>query len=412
MEQPRRPSWADPLAEVDPTEPLDRPVATQPGPAAGDPTEPLVAPPPPFGPPPRSVTPPSPPARPSRLRGGTVAALVASWLVAGVVGGVVGARVADDGGGTTAVATGGTATTVAPEPGATIPSGDLGALIARVAPSVVSVQALGATGSSAGQGTGVIVSADGEVLTNAHVVEGARSVRVVLADESSARDADIVGTDAREDLALLRIRDASGLQAATLGDSSTVKVGDDVIAIGNALGLRGSPSVTRGIVSALDRSSAGLTGLIQTDAAINPGNSGGPLFDNQGRVIGINTAIRGGAQNIGFAISINRAKTVLERLRTGQAAGQIAYLGVSTRNPVDGSPGAEITEVSSGTPAASIGLQVGDRITSFDGRPVAGSAELAGLVRTKNPGDRVELRYQRGGQERTATVALAVRPNA
>ena len=134
-----------------------------------------------------------------------------------------------------------------------------------------------------------------------------------------------------------------------------MRVGDDVVAVGNALGLRGDPTVTRGIVSALNRSLDSLIGMIQTDAAINPGNSGGPLVNNRGQVIGINTAVAGqGGQNIGFAIPIDQAKTILDGLRSGQTAGPVGYLGVSNRNPLDNSRGAEVVDVVPGGPAEAL----------------------------------------------------------
>ena len=186
------------------------------------------------------------------------------------------------------------------------------------------------------------------------------------------------------------------------------RVGDDVVAIGNALGLNGEPTVTRGIVSALDRALARLTGLIQTDAAINPGNSGGPLVNAAGQVVGINTAVAGRGSGIGFAIPIDRARTVVEALRRGTTA-PVTFLGVTTRDAADGGQGAVVVSVESGSPAAVAGLQAGDVITAVDGRPVAGAAELGGQVRDHEPGDRVEVTYRRGDTERTATVTLGTR---
>jgi putative serine protease PepD len=198
--------------------------------------------------------------------------------------------------------------------------------VAKAEPSVVSIQTNTVRGTAAG--TGVILSSDGDILTNAHVVAGASTVLVTLIGESQPRTARVVGADSVADLALLHIDGASGLRAATLGTSAGVAVGDDVVAIGNALALRGGPTVTRGIISALDRtleSNAGtMTGLIQTDASISSGNSGGPLVNALGEVIGINTAVAasgGGtaAENIGFAIAIDRALPVVDRLRAGGA---------------------------------------------------------------------------------------------
>ena len=214
-------------------------------------------------------------------------------------------------------------------------------ILAKVEPSVVDIVASSRRGS--GEGTGIIISSDGYVLTNAHVVDGASQVSVGAAGSSKALPATVIGADEAHDVALLKIDSASGLPAAELGRSADVKVGEDVVAIGNALGLRGDPTVTRGIVSALNRTVENLTGMIQTDAAINPGNSGGPLVNSAGQVIGINTAVAAdGAQNIGFAIPIDKAKSLADRLKTGQGPAPTAFLGVSTTETEDGSGGAQV----------------------------------------------------------------------
>ncbi|HEX4906338.1 MAG TPA: trypsin-like peptidase domain-containing protein [Acidimicrobiales bacterium] len=200
---------------------------------------------------------------------------------------------------------------------------DVAAVVAAVKPSVVSIETeiVGRRGRGSGAGTGVVIH-DGLVLTNAHVIDGADRVTVTGAD-GRARDALIVAGSVADDIAVLRVRDATGLVPATLGTDDTVAVGDDVVAIGNALALEGGLTVTRGIVSALDRSietgTGTLTGLVQTDAAISSGNSGGALVNAAGHVIGINTAVAasGGpvtASNIGFAISIDHAMATVERL--------------------------------------------------------------------------------------------------
>ena len=201
---------------------------------------------------------------------------------------------------------------------------DIQGVLDKVQPAVVAIGVSGSQGM--GAGTGVILTADGEVLTNNHVVEGASTIEVTLDGERAPRQADLVGAEPDADLALLKIRDAEGLPTAQLGSSSAAKVGDDVVAIGNALALPGGPTVTEGIISAKDRTltEAGLDGLIQTDAAINRGNSGGPLVNAAGEVIGINTAvIRGGgsaAEGIGLAIAIDTAKPIIEALRAGGPA--------------------------------------------------------------------------------------------
>jgi S1-C subfamily serine protease len=220
-------------------------------------------------------------------------------------------------------------------------------LLQKVEPSVVSITTqitgqlngpfdygYGRQGSSNGSqvigeaaGSGVVLTSDGEVLTNAHVVENASSIAVTLVN-GKKYSATVVGRDTNADLALLKLQGASGLTAASLGDSSALQVGDDVVAIGNALALEGGPTVTRGIVSALNRSiqdqNGTLNHLIQTDAAISSGNSGGPLVNAQGQVVGINSAVASSssseqASNIGFSISINTVKSLLAGLRAGGA---------------------------------------------------------------------------------------------
>ena len=291
---------------------------------------------------------------------------------------------------------------------------DVAAVAAKVGPSVVAIRAEFFGG--AGAGTGVVLTADGEILTNAHVVNGAGTVKVTLAGESQARTATVVGTDPVADLALLRVPDASGLPAADIGSSAGVAVGDDVVAIGNALALRGGPTVTRGIVSALDRTldteNGAMTGLIQTDASISSGNSGGPLVNAAGQVIGINTAVaasRAGtaAENIGFAIAVDQAMPVVERLRGNTTTTQSGYLGVRIADPQDGSRGATIVAVEDGSPAAAEGLRVGDLITHIGGKAVDGAASLGGAVRSHQPGEKVDVRIVRDGAQHTVAVTLA-----
>jgi two-component system OmpR family sensor kinase len=300
---------------------------------------------------------------------------------------------------------------------------DVASVVAKVGPSVVGIRATLQSGpfAESAAGTGVIISSDGEILTNAHVVDSAATVKVTLAGEAQARDAQVVGTDAANDLALLKIADVSGLPAASLGDSDDVRVGDDVVAIGNALALRGGPTVTRGIVSGLDRSletsEATMTGLLQTDASISSGNSGGPLVDATGKVIGINTAVAasgGGtaAENIGFAIAIDTAKPIIERLRNHTAAPAAGYLGVTTGDPTDGSRGALVRSVEPGSAAARAGLQQGDLITAIDGKSVDGAAALSAAIRSHAPGTPVKITYVRGSGEHTATADLGTRPSS
>ena len=309
-------------------------------------------------------------------------------------------------------APGSTATT-APGTGSSAPLAgaalDVKGILAKVEPSVVDIVA--SSRRSSGEGTGIIISSDGYILTNAHVVEGASKVTVATAGSSKALSATVIGADEGHDVALLKLDNASGLPAAELGRSSDVKVGEDVVAIGNALGLRGDPTVTRGIVSALNRTVENLTGMIQTDAAINPGNSGGPLVNSSGQVIGINTAVAAdGAQNIGFAIPIDKAKALADRLKTGQGPAPVAFLGVSTTETSDGSGGAQVVDLVAGGPAQKGGLAVGDLIVSFDGKPVTSADSLSGLVQARQPGDTVQVVVERNGSSRTISVTLGTKP--
>ncbi len=302
-----------------------------------------------------------------------------------------------------------------------------------VQPSVVSIAVRTQTGGT--EGSGVILSADGRILTNNHVVEGAArgaQISVRFSDGKSA-SATVVGTDPATDLAVIQAQNVSGLTPASLGDSDKLQVGDQVLAIGSPLGLEGS--VTFGIVSALDRTlnegpdqqqppgfpgfpgygqqqSAGTTisGAIQTDAAINPGNSGGALVNTSGQVIGINTAIatNGGEGNIGvgFAIPINTAKQVAEQLSTTGKAVH-AYLGVNLTDAMGDTQGALIGLVQSGSPADKAGLKIGDVITQINGKPVAGADTVVGMVRGFKPGDKATLTFIRDGKTQTTTVTLA-----
>jgi S1-C subfamily serine protease len=205
-------------------------------------------------------------------------------------------------------------------------------VVDKVEPAVVSIEASSNQGpfASTSAGSGFVLTSDGQVLTNAHVVEGASSIRVTLSGQSQARNAALVGIDTSNDLALLKITGASNLPTATIGRSADVAVGDGVVAIGNALALPGGPTVTSGIISALNRSlgtgSGQMSGMLQTDASISSGNSGGPLVNAAGQVIGINTAVATSSQtttaeNIGFAIPIDKAMAVVAQLRAGGSTG-------------------------------------------------------------------------------------------
>jgi putative serine protease PepD len=358
------------------------------------------------------------PPRPStRLPRGAAPAIlaVAIALAAGGVGGAIGVRTAEhrNATGVSAIGNGNTNANTTPTnnaAGLVIPTTNglnVKAILAKVEPAVVDIQARSGRGVS--EGTGIVVdAAQGLVLTNAHVVAEGGTITVTAPTDKQARSATVLGADADHDVAVLKV-DGGSLTAAELGKSTDVQVGDDVVAIGNALGLRGDPSVTRGIVSGLGRTVGQLTGMLQTDAAINPGNSGGPLVNAAGQVIGINTAIAGQAQNIGFAIPIDTARSIMSRLAAGQTTAPAAFLGVSTEDAQDGSPGAVVAEVSAGSPAAAAGLHVGDRIIAIDNASVPGAAELRGIVQAHNPDDTVKVTVERNGQERTFTVKLGKR---
>jgi putative serine protease PepD len=373
------------------------------------------------------ASPASPPASDAhRRKWGWPVALVITAAAAGVCGGVVGASINDNN--TTASAS--TASPVQITRAAdklSDKSLDVAGVVEKVSPSVVTITSeLGATsqqGAGEAVGTGIVLTADGEVITNAHVVDGATSVHVRLAGERDPHDADVVGIDTNNDLALLKVKGVSGLTPATLAAPDSVQLGDDVVAIGFALNLDGGPSVTRGIVSALDRTleseNGVLDGLIQTDAAISSGNSGGPLVNAQGEVIGMNTAVARSdnsvaANNIGFAISVKEIQNQLDNLKSGEGTNgsQIkqGFLGVSLQTRTDGGQGALVAEVTDGSPAANAGLKTGDVVISVDGNDINGPEGLGAAIRDHKPGDSVEITYVRDGQEHTITVKLAERP--
>lgn len=294
----------------------------------------------------------------------------------------------------------------------------------RLANSVVTISSSVDSGLSEGEatGTGVVVTSNGEILTNAHVVDGASEVRVRFAGETEPVVADVVAADSGNDLALLRVN-ASGLTAATFAKPGSVRVGDQVVAIGYALALDGGPSITTGIVSALKRTifteSGALNSLIQTDAAISSGNSGGPLANMRGEVVGINTAVARGdtnssANNIGFAISVDEVLAVLQQLRD-QASGDAreeGFLGVSLEPRSDGGVGSIISTVQPGSPAQEAGIVVGDIVLAVDGEPVNGQAGLVAAIRDRSPGDSISIELVRDGDRLTVTATLVARPRS
>jgi serine protease Do len=309
----------------------------------------------------------------------------------------------------------------------------------RVTPSVVSITSqstgfsfFGSAQTTQGAGTGIIISNDGLIVTNNHVIEGAQNLTVYTSDGKEYKNAKVVAADVQNDVAFVRIS-ASNLKAAELGDSANVKVGSDVLAIGNALG-QFENTVTKGIISGLGRPVAAgdqggnqvemLQNLFQTDAAINSGNSGGPLVDLTGKVIGINTAVASNGQNIGFAIPINQIKRDLENVKS---QGKIVkpYLGVryipvtkefASSNNLSVDHGAYLSgdaqnpAVVPNSPAAQAGLKEADIILSIGGRAVDEKNSPSSLIGDKKVGEKVKIEYQRDGQKQTVEVTLQEAP--
>ena len=354
-----------------------------------------------------------------------------NWTAAAAVGAVVGASVAagtmavfdDD---TVVAPLPATAAVSPPSAAPSVPSAlaqpSVQSVLAEVGPATVVISTQGfAAGpfgraiETGGAGTGMVLEQDGLIVTNAHVVAGADTIEVRFAD-GTVRDATLVGTDVSHDVAVLRLDDAEGLPTVSLAPTDELEVGEPVVAIGNALDLDGGPTVTQGIVSARDRSirapGTTLTGLVQTDAAINPGNSGGPLVDAEGRVIGMNTAVAGSAENIGFAVPGDVIRTSVDDILSGGGdpappAPGSGFLGVQAGDA--GGQGAAVTTVGQGTPAAEAGLQAGDLITAVDDEQVADAAELVSAIAAHDGGDDVTLTISRNGEERTLEVSLGTR---
>lgn len=302
----------------------------------------------------------------------------------------------------------------------------------RVGPSVVSLEVRTARGGATG--SGFVVDAAGYILTNHHVIEGARSIKVHFLDGTEL-DGTVVGSDQFQDLAVVKVDPGNRtLVAAPMGDSDRVEVGELAIAIGAPFGVENT--VTAGIISGLNRTldeSSGISikGVLQTDAAINPGNSGGPLLNGNGEVIGINTAIEGPVQGnvgIGYSVPINTAKELLPELKAGNKV--YPWLGVSLQDMdstaakvlnTDVTEGAVVIDVLEGTPAEKAGIQLpaatprgvivsADIIIGVDGKKVANSQDLITYIRAKKVGDKVALEVARGKERVTINVTLEARP--
>lgn len=310
----------------------------------------------------------------------------------------------------------------------------MAAIAEKVSPSVVSIitnittRTIFGMAQAQAAGTGIIVSKDGYILTNKHVISGASKVEIVLSNGITYSDVRIIGSDPLNDVAFLKVDGVSDLAPAVLGDSSTVRVGQQVVAIGNSLGQY-QTTVTSGIISGKGRpvSASGesgetenLTDLLQTDAAINPGNSGGPLLNFSGQVIGINTAVAADAQGIGFAIPINATKGALKSVLAGNGV-QRAYLGlryvsltptVAKQYNIQQTKGALIigdeatSGVVAGGPADKAGLRDKDVIVKINGLAVGVQGSVSSLAGEYAPGDTIELMLLRGGKEQTIKITL------
>jgi S1-C subfamily serine protease len=321
-------------------------------------------------------------------------------------------------------------------------NGDAASIAALVTPGVVDVNTTLGFQNGAAAGTGMVITSSGEVLTNNHVVDGATKVTVQIAGTGPTYTAKVLGTDAADDVALLQIEGASGLKTVKLGDSSRVAVGNQVVAIGNALGLPGPPSVTEGSITGVDQSitasdagganSENLTGLLQMDAPLRPGDSGGPLVNTSSQVIGMDTAAAGGRRStsgssVAFAIPINSAMAVAHEIEAGHATGTIhigpaALLGVeietASANGSGGTgggtaTGAVVEGVTPNTPAQSAGLTAGDTITSMDGKSITSASDLTQVISSHHPGDSVKVTWtDQAGKSHSATVRLATGPAA
>lgn len=303
-------------------------------------------------------------------------------------------------------------------------------IVAKVEPAVVYISVEYTENTIFGQiletktGSGVLLSADGNILTNNHVISDASKIQVLLPDSDQTYQAKLVAADSISDLAVIKI-DGQNFPTAQFGDPSMLRVGDWVIAIGNALGLEGGPTVTIGIVSNLDRSFSPSAGdqsayydIIQTSAAINPGNSGGPLVDLEGKVVGVNTLIISGAENIGFAISTNTARHVYENLlQYGHVIRP--YLGANFRDltpdlasqlGLSVNTGVLVSYIAPNSPIDKAGIKANDVITSFQDQKVSEASRLIKLLWEYNVGDSVKITFWRGNNQQTVWVTLAERP--
>ncbi|MBO0869492.1 MAG: trypsin-like peptidase domain-containing protein [Micromonosporaceae bacterium] len=315
----------------------------------------------------------------------------------------------------------------APNPNASV---NPTAIARSVNPAIVDVNTVLGFNSGRAAGTGIVLKSSGLVLTNNHVVSGATSVKVTEVTDGRAFDASVLGYDRTDDVALLQMKGASNLPTAKLADSSGVRIGDPIVAIGNAGGKGGSPSVVSGTITALNQSitasdeiggtSQELSGLIQVAANIQAGDSGGPLVNASAKVIGINTAASvdfrtNQSGGDGFAIPINKAVAIINQIIAGQSStkihlGATGFLGIGVKNSQDGN-GAEVSDIVQGLPADKGGLVVGDVIVSVNGEPVGTPNDLTDLLDRHHPGDKVSIGWtDTAGASHTGSFILATGP--
>ncbi len=372
-------------------------------------------------------------ARESR-RGGLWSTRVSLLLVAALVGGLAGhfASPAPSHDGEVTI----DQVSAPPGTGSSTGAMDIPKLVQKVLPSIVSIKVNG--DGTEDQGTGMIISKNGLVITNNHVISAAvnsGTITVTRSGETKSERATLIGTNPVDDVALIRIDGASNLPSVTFGNSNALEVGDSVVAIGNALGLAaGTPTVTSGIVSALgrtvtagtDTSSETLNNMIQTDAAINPGNSGGPLLDAEGDVIGMNTAVAGtlsdgeNTQNIGFAIPEATIESLLSTLMAGESVvNHGAFIGVEIESLTPSlqaqygfsvSQGAVVMSVIAGSGAAAAGVQQGDIIVGINSTTIDSAQDVTSVISSLHPGQRIALHIVRGSKHLVVNVTLGKAP--
>jgi len=362
---------------------------------------------------------PEPPRRPRR------AALVAAGVGVTAVAVAVGLGISAATSGSSVVSGQGSASQSSPPSAANTSTGSA---TAAQQVGVVDIDTVLQYQGAEAAGTGMILTSSGEVLTNNHVIDGATSIKVTVVSTGASYTAKVVGTDPSDDVAVLQLQGASGLQTAKIGNSSGVNVGDAVTAVGNAGGVGGTPSAAKGSVVALNQTLTAsnengsnaetLTGMIEINAAVVAGDSGGPLYDSHDDVVGMDTAASsqfgyGGGQTVAYAIPISKALSIADKIESGQASSTIhignpAFLGVSLE---DSQSGPVVASVGNGTPAASAGLQAGDVITSVDGKSVSSAQDLATTIAGHHPGDKITLSWtDSSGQSHTATITLATGP--